>query len=85
MDEQWDEMLERLKKFKIRNTRFPFEYSDNYEERKLGVWCMKQLKSKVNLSEERIAKLEEINNWWWWWKDESWNTVMGLWCLSQHW
>jgi hypothetical protein len=49
------------------NGRLPSKRSNNMIEKRLGIWCNTQRQNKREniLNENRIIKLEMIQNWYW--------------------
>jgi superfamily II DNA or RNA helicase len=68
LDAVWQGKREEVVEF-IRNNdgKFPSGSSKNDKDKSLGLWCMTQRtnKKKGDLSEDRIASLEEIIGWKW--------------------
>jgi superfamily II DNA or RNA helicase len=67
-DAAWQGKREEVVEF-IRNNdgKFPSKSSKNDKDKSLGEWCVTQRanKKKGDLSEDRIASLEEITGWKW--------------------
>lgn len=70
-DKQWTENFEEVKKYCKNNGNSPSK-----EIKEIGSWCDAQRtnKRKGKLSQERIKKLESIQQWCWNKFDEQWNT-----------
>ena len=60
--EKWEEMLEKMKIYIDNYKKSPNKRSDNYNEKKLGLWCHRQ-KTQYN-NNDRIMKNEYIRNLW---------------------
>lgn len=66
-EDVWDETYNKLNDFINKNKYMPSNKSKNIEEKQLGTWCNNQRNNKRlnKLSNDRIKKLEEINEWYW--------------------
>ncbi len=67
MIDPFEETYDRLKNWIDQNKRIPSISSKKLEEKRLGQWCSnKRNDKKINkLDENKIKKLEELNEWYW--------------------
>ena len=67
IDFQWNEGFKYLKEYqeKYGNCLVPTSYKTDKENFLLGRWIGRQRSNKINLSKERISRLESINGWKW--------------------
>lgn len=65
--DMFDVNVERVKKWREKNKRFPSQCSKDTEERFLGFWIINQRQNYKNnkLSEYKIKKIETIDEWIW--------------------
>lgn len=76
-EKTWHSNYKKLKKFIIKNKKFPSHRAEDLEERKLGIWKHIQnrryhkVENRKELSREEIELLEKIPNWSWS-LDEKW-------------
>lgn len=63
----FDENYNKLKQWVEINKKIPISSSKNELERTLGKFCDRQRNNKKNgkLTQEKITKLEQIDNWYW--------------------
>jgi len=77
-DDKWDEKFNDLIKFinddKNKDKKLPSYGSKNGEEKALGNWASSQRKNKKNkkLDDDKIKKLETIEQWYWV-RDDGWD------------
>lgn len=64
---KWEDKYEELRQWIEENGKIPSFASKNKDEKSLGSWCSMQRRDKKmnKLSQNKIYKLQQLNNWYW--------------------
>jgi superfamily II DNA or RNA helicase len=67
LDDPFNESYNKLKGWIEENKKIPSQTSKNEQEKQLGIWCNSKRQNKKNgkLTEDKIKKLEELDEWYW--------------------
>ena len=65
--DNFEDKFEQLKQWILINKKIPSSTSKDPQEKQLGIWCSHKRvdKKKGQLSDEKIKKIEELNDWFW--------------------